>query len=144
MVVKFRNTICPPPPQLSLHRRAALSSNSNGTRSYISERTQNSVYIVRCLCLNLMILIVFFVFCCCCSGLQQEAKQKNVSTTFRVKKNKLGLRCTSCQFLHPNSFHLFLTVLLNRNNYFIKIFREKLSDAFHLINHLHASRFGFC
>jgi hypothetical protein len=24
MVVKFRNTIWPPPPQLSLHRRAAL------------------------------------------------------------------------------------------------------------------------
>jgi hypothetical protein len=33
MVVKFWNTICSPPPQLSLHRRAALSSNSNGTRS---------------------------------------------------------------------------------------------------------------
>jgi hypothetical protein len=27
----------------------ALSSNSNGTRSYIAERTQNAVYIVRCL-----------------------------------------------------------------------------------------------
>jgi hypothetical protein len=49
MVVKFRNTICPPHPQLSLHRRAALSSNSNGTRSYIAERTQSAVYIVRCL-----------------------------------------------------------------------------------------------
>jgi hypothetical protein len=31
-VGKFRNTICPPPSELSLHRRAALSSNSNGTR----------------------------------------------------------------------------------------------------------------
>jgi hypothetical protein len=49
MVVKFRNTICPPQPQLSLHRRAALSSNSNGTRSFIAERTQSAVYIVRCL-----------------------------------------------------------------------------------------------
>jgi hypothetical protein len=49
MVVNFRNTIWPPPPQLSLHKRAALSSNSNGTRSYIAERTQNAVYIVRCL-----------------------------------------------------------------------------------------------
>jgi hypothetical protein len=49
MVVKFRNTICPPQPQLSLHRRAALSSYSNGTRSYIAERTQSAVYIVRCL-----------------------------------------------------------------------------------------------
>jgi hypothetical protein len=49
MVVKFRNTIWPPPPQLSLHRRAALSSYSNGTRSYIAERTQNAVFIVRCL-----------------------------------------------------------------------------------------------
>jgi hypothetical protein len=49
MVVKFRNTICPPQPQLSLHRRAALSSDSNGTRSYIAERTQSAVYIVRCL-----------------------------------------------------------------------------------------------
>jgi hypothetical protein len=45
---KFRNTICPPPPQLSLHRRAALSSNSNGTQ-HIAERTQKAVYIVRCL-----------------------------------------------------------------------------------------------
>jgi hypothetical protein len=38
MVVKFRNTTWPPPPQLSLHRRAALSSNSNGTRSYIHRK----------------------------------------------------------------------------------------------------------
>jgi hypothetical protein len=45
MVVKFRNTIWPPKPQLSLHRRAALSSNSNGTRSV----NPNAVYIVRCL-----------------------------------------------------------------------------------------------
>jgi hypothetical protein len=49
MVVKFRNTNWSPPPQLSLHRRAALASDSNGTRSYIAERTQNAVYIVRCL-----------------------------------------------------------------------------------------------
>jgi hypothetical protein len=51
MVVKFRNTICPPPAQLSLHRRAALSSNSNGTRSIyiIADRTQKAFYIVRCL-----------------------------------------------------------------------------------------------
>jgi hypothetical protein len=49
MVVKFINTICPPQPQLSLHRRAALSSNSNGTRSYIAGRTQSAVYVVRCL-----------------------------------------------------------------------------------------------
>jgi hypothetical protein len=34
-------------PQLSLHRRAALSSYSNGTRSYLAERTQSAVYIVR-------------------------------------------------------------------------------------------------
>jgi hypothetical protein len=44
MVVKFRNTICPPQPQLSHHGRAALSSNSNGTSSYIEERTQSAVY----------------------------------------------------------------------------------------------------
>jgi hypothetical protein len=40
MVAKFRNTICPPPPQLSLHRRAALPSNSNGTRSVYSRKNQ--------------------------------------------------------------------------------------------------------
>jgi hypothetical protein len=45
MVVKFRNTICPPPHQLSLHRRAALSSNSNG----IAKRALKAVYIVKCL-----------------------------------------------------------------------------------------------
>jgi hypothetical protein len=55
MVVKFINTIWPPPPQLSLHRRAALLSNSNGTRSYIAERTQNAVYIVRCLCYGVVL-----------------------------------------------------------------------------------------
>jgi hypothetical protein len=44
MVVKFRNTIWPPPPQFSLHRRAALSSNSNGTRSYIAENPKRSLY----------------------------------------------------------------------------------------------------
>jgi hypothetical protein len=49
MVVKFRNTIWPPPTQLSLHRRAAQASNLNGTWSYIAERTQNTVYIVSCL-----------------------------------------------------------------------------------------------
>jgi hypothetical protein len=54
MVVKFINTTWPTPPQLSLHRRAALSSNSNGTRSYIAERTQSAVYIVRCLWLALI------------------------------------------------------------------------------------------
>jgi hypothetical protein len=42
MVVKFRNSICPPPPQLSLHRRAALPSNSNGTRSVYSRKNPKS------------------------------------------------------------------------------------------------------
>jgi hypothetical protein len=42
MVVKFRNTICPAPPQLSLHRRAALSSNSNGV--YIRKNPKSSLY----------------------------------------------------------------------------------------------------
>jgi hypothetical protein len=42
MVVKFRNTICPSSPQLSLHRRAALSSNSNGTRSVYSRKNPKS------------------------------------------------------------------------------------------------------
>jgi hypothetical protein len=41
-VVKFRNTIFPPPLQLSLHTRAALSSNSNGTRSVYNIKTQKS------------------------------------------------------------------------------------------------------
>jgi hypothetical protein len=51
MVVKFRNTICPPPPQLSLHTRAALSSNSNGTRSVYNKKNPKSrvLYSVRCL-----------------------------------------------------------------------------------------------
>jgi hypothetical protein len=44
-VVKFRNTIWPPPPQLSLHRRAALSSNLNGKRSvYSRENPKRSLY----------------------------------------------------------------------------------------------------
>jgi hypothetical protein len=42
MVVKFIITICPPPTQLSLHRRAALSSNSNGTRSVYSRKNPKS------------------------------------------------------------------------------------------------------
>jgi hypothetical protein len=45
MVDKFRNTIWPQPPQLSLHRRAALSSNSNGTQSVHSrENPKRSLY----------------------------------------------------------------------------------------------------
>jgi hypothetical protein len=52
MVVKFRNTIWSPPPQLSLHRRAALSSNSNGTRSvYSRENTKSSLYCEMSMCL---------------------------------------------------------------------------------------------
>jgi hypothetical protein len=47
IVVKFRNTIWPPPPLLSLHTTAALSSNLNGKRSDIAERNQRAVYIVR-------------------------------------------------------------------------------------------------
>jgi hypothetical protein len=42
MVVEFRNIICLPPPQLSLHRRAALSCNSNGTRSVYSRKNPKS------------------------------------------------------------------------------------------------------
>jgi hypothetical protein len=42
MVVKFRNTICPPPPQVSFHRSAALSSNSNGRRSVYSRKNPKS------------------------------------------------------------------------------------------------------
>jgi hypothetical protein len=50
-VVKFRNTIWPPPPQLSLHRRAALSSNSNGTRSvYSIENPKRSLYCEMSVC----------------------------------------------------------------------------------------------
>jgi hypothetical protein len=50
MVVKFRNNIWPPPPQLSLHRRA-LSSNSNGTRSvYNRENPKSSLYCEMSVC----------------------------------------------------------------------------------------------
>jgi hypothetical protein len=45
MVFKMRNTICPPPPQLSLHKIAALTSNSNGTRSvYNRKNPKSSLY----------------------------------------------------------------------------------------------------
>jgi hypothetical protein len=37
---QFWNTICSPPPQLSLHTRAALSSNSNGTRSVYNRKNK--------------------------------------------------------------------------------------------------------
>jgi hypothetical protein len=44
MVVKFRKTICPPPLQLLLHRRASLSTNSNGTQSvYSRNHPKNSL-----------------------------------------------------------------------------------------------------
>jgi hypothetical protein len=42
MVVKFINTICPPPPQLLLHRRAALSTNPNGTQSVYGRKNPKS------------------------------------------------------------------------------------------------------
>jgi hypothetical protein len=41
MVVKFRNTSWPPPPQLSLPRRTALSSISNRTRSVYNRENPN-------------------------------------------------------------------------------------------------------
>jgi hypothetical protein len=45
MVAKCRNTLCPPPQQLSLHRRAALLSKSNGTRPVYSRKNpKNSQY----------------------------------------------------------------------------------------------------
>jgi hypothetical protein len=46
---KYLISIWPPPPQLFLHRKAALSSNSNGTRSIYSRENPKAVYIVRCL-----------------------------------------------------------------------------------------------
>jgi hypothetical protein len=56
MLVKFRNTIFPPPPQFLLHRRAELSTNSKGTQSvpalYKAERSRKAVYTVRCLLLH--------------------------------------------------------------------------------------------
>jgi hypothetical protein len=61
-VVKFQNTICPTQPQLSLHRRAALSSDSNGTLSYIAERTPCAVYFVRCLWLRPPLQTIVFPF----------------------------------------------------------------------------------
>jgi hypothetical protein len=45
MMVKFGNNICPPPPQLSLHWRAVLSSNSSGTQSvYSRKKPKSSLY----------------------------------------------------------------------------------------------------
>jgi hypothetical protein len=53
MVVKFRNTICPPPPQLSLQEGCALSSNSNGTRSVYSRKNpKRSLYSMACTILH--------------------------------------------------------------------------------------------
>jgi hypothetical protein len=47
MVVKFRNTICPLPPQLSLHI-GGLCCQAIQTEhgAYIAERTRNAVYIL--------------------------------------------------------------------------------------------------
>jgi hypothetical protein len=63
MVVQFRNTICPPPPQLSLHTRAALSSNSNGTRSvYNRKNPKSSLYCEMSICWEPNFFITVF-FC---------------------------------------------------------------------------------
>jgi hypothetical protein len=82
MVVKFRNTICPPQPQLSLHRRAALSSNSNGTRSYIAERTQSAAYIVRCLWFKPVSIPSQTFYCYHCFGIRDACN--------------ISLRCQLC------------------------------------------------
>jgi hypothetical protein len=58
MVVKFINTICPPQPHLSLHRRAALSRIPTEHGPYIAERTQKAVYIVRCLWYTLLSCVI--------------------------------------------------------------------------------------
>jgi hypothetical protein len=84
MVVKFRNTICSPQPQLSLHRRAALSSNSNGTRSYIAERTQSTVYIVRCLWYVLSQLSFLMTSVCVGGGAMTAHAQKCLNSTISL------------------------------------------------------------
>jgi hypothetical protein len=49
MVPEFRNTVCPPSPQLLLHKRAALLTNSKGIQSLYSRKNPKAVYNVRCL-----------------------------------------------------------------------------------------------
>jgi hypothetical protein len=82
MVVKFRNTILLPPPQLSLHWRAALSSNSN------AERTQKVVYIVRCLWDQSKIYLDLLYNICVSAGHQVERlgeKLRDITKTFSSK-----------------------------------------------------------
>jgi hypothetical protein len=49
MVVKFRNTIFPPPPQLSLLGGLRCQAIQMEHDPYIAEITQKAVFIVRCL-----------------------------------------------------------------------------------------------
>jgi hypothetical protein len=52
MVVKIENTIWPPPPQISLYRRAALTTNSNHGTQPAQDGKGGAVYIIfSCLCL---------------------------------------------------------------------------------------------
>jgi hypothetical protein len=49
MLVKIWNTIWPPPPQISLHRRAALTTNSNGTQAaQKGGRSRSSSHVYGC------------------------------------------------------------------------------------------------
>jgi hypothetical protein len=59
VVVKFSITSCPLPSQLALHRRAALSSNSNGTRSVFSRKNpKSSLYCEVSMCLSLIAMFI--------------------------------------------------------------------------------------
>jgi hypothetical protein len=119
MVVKFRNTTCPPQPHLSLLRRAALSSYSNGTRSYIGERTQSAVYIVRCLwwaseCFSKVLAVLCFANC-------------------QLRKHVIQLYLLVSQFAHNLG-----TIIFNRPHHFKNMsrkFRKMSLKAVTIKNH---------
>jgi hypothetical protein len=57
----------PPPPQLSLHKNAALSSNSKGTRSPPTTMRMLMIYIIDPIECNVYVILYFNAIYTCCS-----------------------------------------------------------------------------
>jgi hypothetical protein len=103
MVAKFRNTICPLPPQYLLHRKAALSTNSKGEQSEYSRRPRKVVYYVRCLWLEITCKNFSNIYCTVIT-----TKYARLRTTWKASINLQNIWSWFYEWMFlENQFHFF-------------------------------------
>jgi hypothetical protein len=103
MVVKFRNTICPPPPQLSLHRRGALSNISNRTRSVYSRKNPKSSLYCEVSMGAHCTMHIFNRFCVCARIWFHISLLKNKFSFYKINK----LKCDTLLLKNKFCFCIF-------------------------------------